>query len=216
MCDTADYSQTLVSRLTAGDETALAEFFSRFHDRLVMMVRFRTDPRLHGRVDPEDVLQDAYVDAAARIGHFPKMECGSPYVWIRAVVAQTLINVHRRHLGVKARDAGREVSIYAGRFPRTASVSIARLLAGNLTSPSQAAIRVELADKLTAAVENMDENDREVLVLRHFEEMTNSETAQVLGIEQKAASIRYVRAVRRLKQTLSELSCFGGTDDSSK
>ena len=216
MCDTADYSQTLVSRLTDGDETALAEFFSLFHDRLVTMIHFRTDPRLHGRVDPEDVLQDAYVDAAARIDHFPKMECGSPYVWIRAVVAQTLINVHRRHLGVKARDAGREVSIHAGRFPKTASVSIARLLAGNLTSPSQAAIRVELADKLTAAVENMDENDREVLVLRHFEEMTNSETAQVLGIEQKAASIRYVRAVRRLKQILSELSCFGEIDDSSQ
>ncbi len=216
MCDTTDHSQMLVSRLTAGDETALAEFFSLFHDRLVAMVRIRTDPRLHGRVDPEDVLQDSYVDAAARIDHFPRMECGSPYVWIRAVVAQTLINVHRRHLGAKARDAGREVSIHVGCFPGTASVSIARLLAGNLTSPSRAVIRAELADKLTVAIENMNEKDREVLVLRHFEEMTNSETAQVLGIEQKAASIRYVRAVRRLKQILSGLSCFGECDASSK
>ncbi len=209
MPDTSDPSDILLDRLTAGDETALAEFFSRFHDRLVRMVRVRADPRLLGRVDPEDVLQDAYVNAAKRIDHFPKMECGSPYVWLRAIVAQTLINTHRQHLAAKARDAGREVSIHAGWSPRTTSASIARLLVGNLTSPSQAAVRAELADRLTTAVESMGENDREVLVLRHFEELTNSEAAEVLGIEQKAASIRYVRAVRRLKQTLSELSCFG-------
>ena len=211
-----DHSQALLSRLTAGDETALAEFFSLFRERLVRMVRVRTDPRLLGRVDPEDVLQDAYVDAAKRIDKFQAMKCGSPYVWLRAIVAQTLINIHRQHLAVKARDAGREVSIHAGWSPRTTSASIARLLVGNLTSPSQAAVRAELADRLTTAVESMDENDREVLVLRHFEELTNGETAEVLGIEQKAASIRYVRAVRRLKQILSGLSCFGSFHDSSQ
>ncbi len=209
MPDTSDPSDVLLCRLTAGDENALAEFFSQFRERLVGMVRIRTDPRLLGRVDPEDVLQDAYVNAAKRIDHFPKMQCGSPYVWLREIVAQTLINIHRQHLAAKARDAGREVSIHSGWSPRTTSASIARLLIGNLTSPSQAAVRSELADRLTTAVESMGENDREVLVLRHFEELTNSETAEVLGIEQKAASIRYVRAVRRLKQILSDLSCFG-------
>jgi len=215
MPDTSDPSDVLLDRLTAGDETALAEFFSKFRERLVRMVRVRTDPRLVGRVDPEDVLQDAYVNAAKRIDHFPKMECGSPYVWLRAIVAQTLINIHRQHLAAKARDAGREVSIHSGWSPHSTSVSIARLLVGNPTSPSRAAVRAELADRLTTAVESMGENDREVLVLRHFEELTNSETAEVLGIEQKAASIRYVRAVRRLKQILSELSCFGSFHDPS-
>jgi RNA polymerase sigma-70 factor (ECF subfamily) len=187
MPDTSDPSDVLLDRLTAGDETALAEFFSKFRERLVRMVRVRSDPRLLGRIDPEDVLQDAYVNAAKRIDHFPKMECGSPYVWLRAIVAQTLINTHRQHLAVKARDAGREVAIHSGWSPRTTSASIARLLVGNLTSPSRAAIRTELAGRLTTAVESMGENDREVLVLRHFEELTNCETAEVLGIEQKAA-----------------------------
>jgi RNA polymerase sigma-70 factor (ECF subfamily) len=204
----ADHSEPLLRRLKSGDEAALAEFFSLFRDRLVRMIRVRTDPRLLGRIDPEDVLQDAYVEAAKRIHHFSKMECGSPYVWLRAIVTQTLINLHRQHLGVKARDAGREVSIHEHWSAQTTSASMARLLIANLTSPSRAAVRAELAERLTVAVENMDENDREVLVLRHFEELTNSETAEVLGIEQKAASIRYVRAVRRLKQVLSEFACF--------
>lgn len=205
----SEHSEPVLQRLKSGDETALAEFFSLFRERFLRMIRVRTDPRLLGRIDPEDVMQDAYVDAAKRIHHFAKMECGSPYVWLRAIVAQTLINLHRQHLGVKARDAGREVSIHERWPAQTTSASMAHLLIANLTSPSRAAVRAELAEQLTAAVESMDARDREVLVLRHFEELTNSETAEVLGIEQKAASIRYVRAVRRLKQILSGFACFG-------
>jgi RNA polymerase sigma-70 factor (ECF subfamily) len=208
MLQIADPSETSADRLRHGDQAALAEFFSQHRERLFRMVRFRLDPRLFGRVDADDVLQEAYLNAAARIGHFQDMECGSPLVWLRSIVGQTVVNVHRRHLGVKARDAGREVSIHACRGPRATSISIAGLLIGNLTSPSRAAIRAELVRLLETAVERMDEIDREVLVLRHFEELTNREAAEVLGIQEKAASIRYVRAIRRLKSILSELSCF--------
>ena len=208
MLQTVDQPKALLVRLRGGDKSALAEFFSQHRERLGRMVRFRMDPRLLGRVDADDVLQEAYLNAAARIEHFQDMKCGSPYVWLRAIVGQTLVNVHRRHLGVKARDAGREVSIHALRPPPATSISLAGLLIGNLTSPSRAAIRAELASLLETAVESMDEIDREVLVLRHFEELTNREAAEVLGIREKAASIRYVRAIRRLKHVLSELSCF--------
>ena len=213
MLQTVDQRAALLVRLTSGDKSALAELFSQHGKRLCRMVRFRMDPRLCGRVDADDVLQESYLDAADRIEHIQDMQCGSPYVWLRAIVGQTLANVHRRHLGVKARDVGREVSIHALRCPPATSISLACLLIGNLTSPSRAAIRAELATLLETAVESMDEIDREVLMLRHFEELTNSETAEVLGIQEKAASIRYVRAIRRLKRILSQLSCFDVNHD---
>ena len=208
MLQIADQPETLIDRLENGDKAALAEVFSLHRERLSRMVRFRMDGRLLGRVDVEDVLQEAYLNAHARIEHFGDMECGSPFVWLRAIVQQTLVNVHRRHLGVKARDAGREVSIHAPTCPPATSISLAGMLIGNLTSPSRAAMRAELTDRLETAVASMEEIDREVLFLRHFEELTNCEAAEVLGIKQKAASIRYVRAIKRLKHILSELSCF--------
>ena len=215
MLQTVDPPESLLDRLSRGDKSALAELFSQHRERLGRMVRFRMDPRLSGRVDADDVLQEAYLDAADRIEHFRKTQSGSPYVWLRAIVGQTLVNVHRRHLGVKARDAGREVAIHSLRCPPATSISLAGLLIGNLTSPSRAAIRAELAHLLETAVESMDEIDREVLMLRHFEELTNREAAEVLGIEEKAASIRYVRAIRRLKHVLSQLSCFDDRHDRS-
>jgi RNA polymerase sigma-70 factor (ECF subfamily) len=128
---------------------------------------------------------------------------------LRLIVSQTLVDVHRRHLGAQKRDAEREVSIHGKRYPQATSVSLAGHLLGHLTSPSKAAMRAELADQLERALAEMSQIDQEVLVLRHFEELTNSEVAEILGIEQKAASIRYVRAIKRLKDVLSQLPEFG-------
>jgi RNA polymerase sigma-70 factor (ECF subfamily) len=117
---------------------------------------------------------------------------------------QTLIDIHRRHLGAQGRDAAREVAIESWRFPVATSVSLASVLAGDLTSPSQAAMRDERAARLHQALEQMDEVDREVLALRHFEDLSNQEVAEALGISQKAASMRYVRALERLKQAMKD------------
>jgi RNA polymerase sigma-70 factor (ECF subfamily) len=107
------------------------------------------------------------------------------------------------------RDAERDISIHGCRYPDATSTSLAIQLAGNLTSPSQAAMRAEASRQLELALETMDPIDREVLALRHFEELTNSEVAEALGIQQKAASIRYVRALRRLKGILAGAAAFG-------
>lgn len=131
------------------------------------------------------------------------------FVWMRLIVLQTIIDVHRRHLGAKMRDAFREVPIEGDRS-RDTSQAIARQLLGGLTSPSEALMRAETARKLEAAIEGMEPIDREILALRHFEELTNSEVAQVLGIQVKAASIRYIRALKRLKELLGTLSTFLG------
>lgn len=199
-------------RVTRGDEQALAELFSQHRDRLWRIVHFRLDHRLHGRVDADDVLQEAYLSAAQRIRHLAADSSTSQFVWLRLIVGQTLVDVHRRHLGVQMRDAGREVSLHGAGHPQATSMSLAACLLGQVTSPSQAAVRAEMSAQLEAALESMDPIDREVLALRHFEELTNSEVAEVLTIQQKAASIRYVRAIKRLKAVLSQLPGFAEED----
>jgi RNA polymerase sigma-70 factor (ECF subfamily) len=199
----------LVARLRQGDEGALASLFSLYRERLWRLVTFRIPPRLNGRLDAEDVLQEAYLAAAARLQHFRAGSSGSFFVWLRLVVVQTLTDLQRQHLGAQMRDAGREVSLQGG-WGQGTSAALAAQLLGSLTSPSQAAIRDELAGRLGDALEGMNPVDREILALRHFEELTNQETAEVLGIEQKAASIRYVRALKRLREILSGMSEFQG------
>lgn len=209
MSEFSNESDLLIGRLRGGDREALAELFSMHRPRLWKTVHFRLDRRLRGRVDPDDLLQEAYLAAAQRIEHFTGEGSTSFYVWLRMIVTQTMIDIHRRHLGAQMRDADREVSLQAGAaFPQATSTSLAIQLSGKMTSPSQAAIREERARHLEHTLEQMDPVDREVLALRHYEELTNREVAEVLGIEQKAASIRYVRAVRRLKGVLSQVPGF--------
>ena len=205
----ADDGCDLEQRFREGDEQALAALFSVHRARLWRMVQFRFDPRLSGRVDPDDVLQEAYLAARQRIDHYAQDGFTSPFIWLRLIVQQTLVDVHRRHLGAQARDAGREVPLSRpGNSPAT-SASLALGLVGDWTSPSQAAARGELFDTVRQAIETMDPVDQEILALRHFEELTNTETAAVLGIQQKAASIRYVRALRRLKTLLGQWPGLG-------
>ena len=200
MTNTDELDEALLARLEEGDEQALAQAFSRHRERLWQMVHFRLDQRLAGRVDEDDVLQDAYLDAAKRLRHFEDHGASSVFLWLRVIVGQTLIDIHRRHFGARMRSVQREVPMHDLYNPQATSVSIASKLLGRLTSPSHAAMRAELTDQIETALADMDAIDQEVLALRHFEELTNSEVAEVLGIQQKAASIRYVRALRRLRQ----------------
>src|SRR4051812_33089633 len=187
-----------------GDAQALLELFERSRDRLRRMVRLRLDRRLQGRLDPSDVLQEAALDVTRRAGEY----CSSPapaippYLWLRYLTGQRLLALHRHHLGAQIRDAGHEVSLRFGGMPQATSASLAALLLGRLTSPTRAARRAEMQLRLQEALNRMDPIDREVLVLRHFEELSNAETARVLGLEKTAASNRYIRALRRLKEVL--------------
>ena len=201
-------TEQLVNRLQQGDEHALAELFSQHRDRLWRMVNFRMDRRLGGRVDADDILQEAYLDAAQRVHHYLEDPSKSFFVWLRLVVAQTMIDIHRRHLGAQMRNADREVSMNRPAYTQATSVCLAAQLLGAMTSPSQAAVKAEMIQQLEAALEAMDPIDQEVLALRHFEELSNSEVAESLGIQQKAASIRYVRAVARLKEVLQRVPGF--------
>ena len=198
----------LLQRARDGDEQARAELFQRCRDRLRLMVRLRMDRRLHGRLDPSDVVQEAYVDLVRRFPEYLANPAVSFFLWARTLTGQRLIDLQRRHLGAQMRDAGQEVSLYAGALPQASSVSLAHQLLGRLTSPTQAAVRAEMQIRLQAALNTMDPMDREVVVLRHFEDLSNHETAAVLGIQTSAASKRYIRALARLKEILDAVPGF--------
>jgi RNA polymerase sigma-70 factor (ECF subfamily) len=198
----------LIRRAAAGDQRALTELFGHCHERLKKMIRLRMDRRLQGRVDAEDVLQEAYLDASRRLSEYVANPPGSFSLWLRGLAGQKLIDAMRHHLGVQKRDAGMEVSLYRGALPEATSVSLAAQLLGRLTSPSLAAIRAETQLKVQDALNDMDPVDREVLVLRHFEHLSNAETAELLGIRKSAASKRYMIAIKRLKDVLQNVPGF--------
>jgi RNA polymerase sigma-70 factor (ECF subfamily) len=204
--DSADTDE--LARLAGGDPRAVAEAFARYRDRLRCMVKLRLDRRLQGRVDPSDVLQEAYLDVARRAAEYIAHPTMPFYLWLRFLTGQRLLIIHRQHLGARMRDAGQEVSLYRGALPQASSVSLAAQLLGRLTSPSLAAIRAEMQVRLQDALNGMDPVYREVLTLRHFEELSNAETAAVLGLQKAAASNRYIRALKRLREVLSSIPGF--------
>jgi RNA polymerase sigma-70 factor (ECF subfamily) len=198
----------LVGRVTRGDEDALARLFANYRDRLWRIVQFRMDRRLQGRVDAEDILQEAYLNAAQRIDRFLYDHPRSFFIWLRMIVAQTLTDVHRRHIGAQKRNASRERPVHGGWTADATSHSLSLHLLGHLTSPSQAAVRAELSEQIDLALAGMSEIDREVLALRHFEELSNIEVAEVLGLSEQAASLRYIRAISRLRNVLEAIPGF--------
>jgi RNA polymerase sigma-70 factor (ECF subfamily) len=196
-----------LAQLQTQGRAAVAELFARYEDTLRRMIYVRLDKRLYGRVDPADVLQESYMEAARRVDQFVADPAVPLFVWLRQLTIQVLIDLHRRHLGAKMRDARQEISLNGGAHdPLGTSHSLAAHLVADWTSPSQAAIREETLAELRAALETMDPIDREILALRHFEELGNNEVAAILGLQKSAASNRYVRALRRLKQILSSIS----------
>jgi RNA polymerase sigma-70 factor (ECF subfamily) len=182
----------------------LASLFSLHEDRLRRWLNLRVDPRLRGRVSPSDIVQEVYLAAEHRLDHFRNRPEIPFSVWVRLIAGQRLVDIHRRHLGAEARNAAREVPNNWG-GPTTSATNIAAGLAGDLTSPSQAAIRNEVQEQLARAIEAMSPIDREVLALRHFDELSNDEVALLLSIPKGTASKRYVRALDRLRSILAEV-----------
>jgi RNA polymerase sigma-70 factor (ECF subfamily) len=167
------------------------------------MVALRLDPRLHGRIDPSDVIQEAYLEASTRLPDYLRKPTMPLFLWLRFLTGQKLVTLHRHHLGRQMRDAGREVSLFGGRMPETAAATLAGGLLGREARPSEAAMRAELQRRLQEVLSSMDAVDREILALRHFEQLSLEETAQVLGITESGACRRHLRALTRLKEILS-------------
>jgi RNA polymerase sigma-70 factor, ECF subfamily len=208
MMSNPDTTTDLMRRIAGGDSQALADLFARHHDRLKRMVRLRLDRRLHGRVDPTDVLRQVSADVGQRAREYLASPSRPAYLWLRALAGERLQALHQQHLGPRMGDAGQEVSLFRGAMPEANSVSLAAQLLGRIVSASEAADRADKQIRLQEALNTLDPVDREILALRHFEELSNDEAAAVLGVSGADALNRYIRALKRLKDVLSHIPGF--------
>lgn len=197
-----DLNSVEIEFLRREGATALAELFDRYRARLEKIVEFRMDERIKRRVDSADVLQDAYIELSKRLPEFVAQPSVSVFVWMRQKTLQTLIDLHREHFRDK-RDPNKEVRQAPSWNSNETGLSIQAYLSASMTSPSQHLIRGEEVIKLQAAIDQLSELDREVIALRHFEQLTNLQVAEVLSLTPTAASNRYIRAISRLSETLT-------------
>jgi RNA polymerase sigma-70 factor (ECF subfamily) len=197
--NTDDALLPALAAAAAGDSACWGELVCRHHDRLRRMVALRLDPRVRARVDPSDVLQETYLEAARRLHDYLRDRPLPFFLWLRQLAGTRLAKLNRRHLGAARRDARREVRLLPGGVPGASSVALADQLLAPGSRPSETAARGELRERLLDALEQMDALDREVLALRHFEQLTNGEAARALGLTAGAASKRYIRALEKLR-----------------
>jgi RNA polymerase sigma-70 factor, ECF subfamily len=203
--DSVDAQQAL-QRMRGGEMVALAEIFGVFRPQLRRMVDLRMTGPLSARVDPSDVLQETYMDANHKIHDYLQNPRVSLFVWLRGLTLDRLAKVQRRHLGAQCRALGREL-----RLPEESSLALGRQLLAGTQTPSRIMERDELRRQVSDALQELNDRDREILVMRHFEVMTNSEVAEALDIGVSAATMRHGRALKRLKDMLSSRLSGGGS-----
>ena len=191
---------------------SLAEAFAKHRANLLSLVEKRLNPILMKRLSHEDVMQEVYLAAAKRLEYFAHNEDVPIYFKLRTILIQTLADIERKNLQAAGRDAYKELRVVSEECRVSSGCLDGEVCAGELpadvTSPLSRVDRNERHALLRAAVAALPENDHAIITLRHFDGMGNSECAAALGIEPKAASIRYVRALERLQQKLMEVSCF--------
>ena len=205
MNPTMDEKKDIDSNEEKAAHNAFYEAFSLARSKLERIVEFRMHPSVRSRLDPSDVLQEAYIQMIKRVEETSKEMGVSLFVWMRQKTIQTLVDLQRSHFRDK-RDVMKERRHLDFENGQTSSLSIARYLIDDITSPSLAAARSEDLDQLHRALDSMNEIDREVLAMRHFEQLSNAEVAEALGLTSTAASNRYIRAVTRLGEILKALA----------
>jgi RNA polymerase sigma-70 factor, ECF subfamily len=194
-----------IEQLRQNGQAALARVFTEHRARLRRMVDMRMDRRMAGRVDPSDILQETFLDASRQLEQYLAAVPMPVFLWLRLLTGQRLMALHRQHLGTQKRDARQEVALHRPAMPEADSLALSGGLIEAMTSPSRVAMREEARDRLLELIDGLDFIDREILALRHFEELTNQEAAEELGITPAAASKRYIRALERLRATLADV-----------
>lgn len=190
-----------------GSREAFAGLYSDRKPRLRRILMFRMDRRISGRVDVDDILQECYLAAEHRLSSFEGDTEESFFIWLRLVANQVMIDVHRRHVAAQSRDVRRELRPSQAKTRQSTTFAMSSFLIAGITSPSSVFKREDRAERLHQVMTALSELDQEVLALRHFEELTNLEVAEALELSEQAASVRYIRALTRLRKELE--SQFG-------
>jgi len=194
-----DNTRELVDRAKKGDERAFEELFKRHRERLRQVIAFRMDRRLAARADASDILQETYLEAFKRLPRYLEQEDMPFYLWLRWIAREKVMALYRRHLGAGKRAVDREIPL----LPADSSARFVKGVMGGGPTPSQQLARMELADRLRTALGQLEEDERDLILWRHFEQLSIRETAQLLHITEAAAGKRYIRALERLRKLLT-------------
>jgi len=196
-------TQELLDQARHGEAQALDRLLVRHRDPLRRMIDLRLDPALAGRIDASDIVQDVLLEASRRLADYLKNPVMPFHLWLRHIAQDHIIDAHRRHRLAQRRSLDKEQPLHLGKVGDQSSLDLAAQLFDQELTPASAAIRHELQRRLETAVNALENDDREIIVMRHFEQMTNQEVAGILGLTEAAASMRYLRALRRLKTQLT-------------
>lgn len=199
----AEKTTELLQNIKDGDPDAINRLLERHREALRRMVDMRLDARIRQRVDASDVVQEAMMEANRRMPTYIENPAMPFHLWIRQIATDRLIDQHRRHVVSQKRSVDVERAPVVAANLDHSTIQFAPQLQDRELTPAAAAIRAEMQRRFESAIEEMDEHDQEILVMRHFEKLSNQEVAQALGLSEPASSMRYLRAVRRLKKLLN-------------
>ncbi len=194
-------TQQLLDRAAHGDDAAGHELLARHRDRLRRMVRIYLDQRIASRVDPSDVIQEALAEAARKLEDYLRQRPIPFYPWLRRIAWERLVKIHRRHLHARIRSTAREEPGGLP-LPDESAMDLARRLAASGTSPSGRVVREEVRSRVRTALDQLGPRDRDILVMRYLEQLSNKEIAAALGITEGAVKVRHLRALERLRTVL--------------
>jgi len=198
-----DYeTEDLIRRASDGEKVATEELFARHRDRLRQMVAVRMDPRLAARVDASDVVQETLVEASRKLPEYLQNRPLPFYPWLRQIAWERLVDLHRRHVRAQKRAVGRQS--WQHTLPDRSTMALADRLLASGTTPSGHFAREELRDRMKTALTELPPHDREVMVLRHLEQLSTREIASVVGMTEGAVKTRHLRALQRLRGLLND------------
>ena len=195
-------TEILLKQAVDGDDAAVNQLLDRHRNSLRQLIRMRLDQKIQKRIDVSDVLQDVLVEANRRLTRYLNDPVMPFHLWLRQIARDRIIDAHRRHRVSAKRSVDREQQMVAPRGYDQSSIHLASLLGDQQLTPAAAALQKEMARKVEAAISELDPKDCEIVVMRHYEHLTNQEIGQALGLNEPAASMRYLRAIRRLKAIL--------------
>ncbi len=195
-------TKILLKQAFEGDDSAVNQLMDRHRNSLRQLIRMRLDQKIQKRIDVSDVLQDVLIEANRRLTRYLNDPVMPFHLWLRQIARDRIIDAHRRHRVSAKRSVDREQNMVAPRGYDQSSIHLAALLGDRQLTPAAAALQKEMARKVEAAISELEPKDCEIIVMRHYEHLSNQEIGQALGLTEPAASMRYLRAIRRLKVIL--------------
>lgn len=201
----SEQTHELLAGVKGGDADAVNRLLERHRDAVRRLVQMRLDQRIQRRVDVSDVVQDVFVEANRRLADYVQQSQQMPFhLWLRQIAKDRIIDAHRRHRGSARRSVDREQAMQVPADMDRSSIELAAQIADPELTPAAAATQHEMAQRVEAAIAQLPDQDAEILIMRHYEHLSNQEIAQALELTEPAASMRYLRAVRKLREVLGE------------